>query len=400
MAYKNFKLFLNLFILISMIQSSFQLKNEEDNLELVQQFIDQLMEDSTAKTPIWNLRKSGWDYVDGVVMLGFLSLYSTTKDPKYLNFSEYFEDYRVSDDGTILGYKREDYNLDNINSAKALIAIYELTKIKKYRKAAARVYQQLLEHPRTKEGNFWHKKIYTNQVWLDGIYMALPFYMEYEVLYLNSKNINDIYNQFFNVYKIMRDDKTGLYYHGYDSSKEQFWADKETGLSPNFWLRSIGWLSMAIIDTLEKANSDKNSENWNNLKKMFVELCESMLKFQDETGMWWQVPNFPNKGKNYLETSGSAMFSYSYLKGVRLGYLEDEKFKEAGKKAFNGICDKYLIIENGKISLGGTCSVAGLGGSQKRDGSFEYYLSEAIAINDAKGIGPLILAYNEYKLLK
>ena len=379
MAYKNFKLFLNLFILISMIHSSFQLKNEEDNLELVQQFVDQLMEDSTAKTPIWNLRKSGWDYVDGVVMLGFLSLYSTTKDPKYLNFSEYFEDYRVSDDGEILGYKKSDYNLDNINSAKALITIYELTKIK--------------------EGNFWHKKIYTSQVWLDGIYMALPFYMEYEVLYLKSKNINDIYNQFFNVQKIMKDDKTGLYYHGYDSSKEQSWADKETGLSQNFWLRSIGWLSMAIIDTLEKA-SDKDSENWNKLKTMFVELCESMLKFQDESGMWWQVPNFPNKGENYLETSGSAMFSYSYLKGVRLGYLEDEKFKEAGKKAFNGICDKYLQIENGKISLGGTCSVAGLGGSQNRDGSFEYYLSEAIAINDAKGIGSLILAYNEYKLLK
>ena len=399
MSFKNVKLFLNLFILISMIQSSFQLKNEEDNLELVQQFVDQLMEDSTAKTPIWNLRKSGWDYVDGVVMLGFLSLYSTTKDPKYLNFSEYFEDYRVSDDGEILGYKKSDYNLDNINSAKALITIYELTKIKKYRKAVARVYQQLLEHPRTEEGNFWHKKIYTSQVWLDGIYMALPFYMEYEVLYLKSKNINDIYNQFFNVQKIMKDDKTGLYYHGYDSSKEQSWADKETGLSPNFWLRSIGWLSMAIIDTLEKA-SDKNSENWNKLKKMFVELCESMLTFQDESGMWWQVPNFPNKGENYLETSGSAMFSYSYLKGVRLGYLEDEKFKEAGKKAFNGICDKYLQIENGKISLGGTCSVAGLGGSQNRDGSFEYYLSEVIAINDAKGIGSFILAYNEYKLLK
>jgi unsaturated rhamnogalacturonyl hydrolase len=248
MEYKNFKLFLNLFILISMIQSSFQIKNEEENLELVQQFIDQLMEDSTAKTPILNLRKSGWDYVDGVVMLGFLSLYSTTKDPKYLNFSEYFEDYRVSDDGTILGYKKSDYNLDNINSAKALITVYELTKIKKYRKAVAIVYQQLLEHPRTEEGNFWHKKIYTNQVWLDGIYMALPFYMEYEVLYLKSKNINDIYNQFFNVYKIMRDDKTGLYYHGYDSSREQSWADKKTGLSQNFWLRSIGWLPMAIIE--------------------------------------------------------------------------------------------------------------------------------------------------------
>ena len=390
------KLLLNIFIFILMFKRLLQIENIA-NLTLIDQFIEQLMTDSTPDLPFWNLRQKPWDYVDGVVMLGFLELYKSSKNPKYLDFSEKFEDYRVRDDGAILGYNRQDYNLDNVNCAKALITVYEFTKIKKYRKAAARIYQQLLDHPRTKEGNFWHKKVYTQQVWLDGLYMALPFYMEYEVLFNNSQNINDIYKQFSNVYEIMRDKKTGLYYHGYDSVKEQKWANKETGLSKNFWLRSIGWLSMALLDTLEKA-SDKESENWNKLKDMFIELCESMLKFQDESGMWYQVVNYPNIKNNYLETSGSAMFSYSYLRGYRFGILKDQKFKDAGKKALEGIYNKYLKIKKGKISLEGTCSVAGL--SDNRDGSIEYYLSEAVVDNDAKGIGSFILAYNEYKLLQ
>ena len=152
---------------------------------------------------------------------------------------------------------------------KTLITLYELIKEKKYRKGAARVYQQLLDHPRTNEGNFLHKQVYKNQVWLDGLYKALPFYMEYEVLYPNSKNINDIYYLFFNVSKYMKDPETGLYYHGYDSSKIQSWANKESGLNHDFWLRALGWYFMALIDTLNIAG-DKESENWNKLKAILL----------------------------------------------------------------------------------------------------------------------------------
>ena len=399
---KKSKYILCLLFFISVIQSSIQMKDEVD-IKMIEEYIDYIVTNSTASNPVWDLNRDSkryWDYVDGCVLKGILELYTITKDQKYLNFAEYYEDYRLEEDGRIIGYNKNVWNLDNVNPAKNLITLYEITKKKKYRKGAARVYQQVLKHPRTKEGNFWHKEIYKNQVWLDGLYMALPYYMEYEVLYNNSGNINDVYNQFFNVYELMRDKETGLYYHGFDSSKTVYWADKETGLSQNFWLRSLGWYSMSLLDTLIKA-SDKGSENWNKLKDIFIELIDSMLKYQDESGMWFQVPNFPYRGKNYLETTGTAMYAYSLLKGFKLGILKDNHYKEAGKKAFEGICKKYLRKKDGKLSLGGNCSVAGLGpeDNKKRNGTFDYYMSEKVVENDAKGIGPFILAYIEYKSL-
>jgi unsaturated rhamnogalacturonyl hydrolase len=374
---------------------------------VIEQYIDELMTKSTAEFPIWNIekaragRKSGWDYIDGCMIMALLEIYDTSKDKKYLDFCDYYEDFRIKDDGTIDGYTKETWNCDELNGGKNLFTLYRLTGKEKYKKALDKLYEQVKGQPRTAEGNFWHKKIYPNQVWLDGLYMAQPFYMEYEKLFNDSKNIQDIYNQFFNVNKIMRDSKTGLYYHGYDSSRSIFWADKKTGLSRNFWLRSLGWFSMALLDTLNIA-PDRGSENWNKLRDIFIDLQESMLKIQDESGMWWQVPDCPGKGKNYLETSGSSIFAYSLLKGVRTGILEDKKFQAAGIKAFEGICSKYLNTDSGRLSLGGICLVAGLGPEKdpKRDGSFEYYMSEPIVQDDAKGVGPFILAYNEYKQIK
>ncbi|MCR5288890.1 MAG: glycoside hydrolase family 88 protein [Treponema sp.] len=376
------------------------------NTTVIETYISHLIEKSTAELPIWNIekaragKKSGWDYIDGCMIMALLETYARTQDKKYVEFSDYYEDYRIHDDGTIDGYKKETYNLDEINGGKNLFTLYRLTKKEKYRLALTNLYDQITGkpgQPRTKEGNFWHKKIYHDQIWLDGLYMCLPFYMEYEATFNNAKNIEDIYQQFKNVHDIMRDATTGLYYHGYDSSKTLFWADKQTGLSKNFWLRSLGWYAMALLDTLNLA-PDKGSDNWNTLKAYFVDLMESMLRFQDTTGMWYQIPNLPHQGKNYLETSGSAIMSYSMLKGVRTGILTDAKFLKAGKAAFEGICKTYLLTDNEELHLGGICLMAGLGPEDKpnRDGSFEYYMSEPIVEDDAKGVGPFILAYNEY----
>lgn len=374
--------------------------------KVIDTYIDELMTKSTAEIPVWNIekakagKKSGWDYIDGCMILALLEMYDTSGDKKFLDFADYYEDFRISDDGSIDGYKKDEWNIDNINGGKNLFVLYSITKKEKYRKALENLYDQVKNQPRTKEGNFWHKKIYPNQVWLDGLYMGLPFYMEYETTFNDSKNREDIYNQFFNVERIMKDPKTGLYFHGYDSERKIFWADKETGLSRNFWLRSLGWFSMAMLDTLNKA-SDRGSENWNHLKSMFRDLQTSMLAFQDESGMWYQVPNRQNEGANYLETSGSAIFAYSMMKGFRTKILDDTKFRDAGLKAFNGICDRYLTTEDGKLGLGGICLVAGLGPetSPRRDGSFEYYMSEPIVKDDAKGVGPFILAYNETRII-
>ena len=373
-------------------------------MDRIEKYIDELMEKSTPDRPIWNIEKilqgvkSKWNYIDGCMIKAILEMYAITKDEKYFKFADAFIDYKVREDGTIDGYDINELNIDNINAGKTLFELYDLTGKEKYRKAIDLVYSQIENMPRTKEGNFWHKNIYPNQVWLDGLYMCQPFYMEYETRFNDRKNYDDIFNQFAQVVKNMRDSETGLYYHAYDSSREMFWCDKVTGLSQNFWLRALGWYSMALLDTLDKtdvSSDDAHKEAYENMKKTFVELMDAMLRYQDESGMWYQVVNVGGMEKNYLETSGSAIMAYALLKGVRLGFLP-ESYRENGKKAFQGICDKYLTTdEEGNLHLGGICLVAGLGGKEKRPGTFDYYMSEPIVNDDAKGVGPFLLAYTE-----
>ena len=374
---------------------------EKKNMDAMERYINELMEKSTPDRPVWNIEKllqgekAGWNYIDGCMIKAILEMYAITEDLKYFNFADTFIDYKVREDGSIDGYDVEERNIDNVNAGKTLFELYDLTGKEKYRKAIDLVYSQIGKMPRTREGNFWHKNIYPNQVWLDGLYMCQPFYMEYETRFNHKKNCGDIYSQFANVRKAMRDTETGLYYHAYDSSREMFWCDKVTGLSQNFWLRALGWYAMALLDTMDKSDpSDKN--DLKEMEEAFRDLIDSMLKYQDESGMWYQVVNLGGMDRNYLETSGSAIFSYAILKGVRLGYLP-ESYAGYGKKAFQGICDTYLQLEEGDISLGGICLVAGLGGKDKRNGTYDYYMSEPIVKDDAKGVGPFLLAYTEMR---
>ena len=379
----------------------------EEILSMLGDYVDYLIANSSAEAPMWNIEKvrSGkpnkWNYIDGCMITACLSLYKTTGDEKFLDFSKKFLDYFVKDNGVIETYDPAEYNLDNVNQGKNLFTLYDLTGNQRYRDAIETIRGQLETQPRTKEGNFWHKKIYPNQVWLDGMYMGQPFYMEYETKFDDKKHYDDIFHQFANVVKYMRDPKTGLYYHGYDASKKAFWCNKETGLSQNFWLRALGWYSMALLDTLSKCEpGEEYKAEYDNLKKVFVDQLPSMLKFQDESGMWYQLPALGGQEPNYLETSGSAIMAYSLLKGVRLGFLP-ESYRAYGLKAFQGICDRYLKEKDGHLSLGGICLVAGLGpeNNRRRDGSFEYYMSEPIVEDDAKGVGPLLLAYTEMRRL-
>ena len=371
-------------------------------MDKIEKYMEELMEKSTPDRPVWNIekilagKKSTWDYIDGCMIKAIMEMYAITKDEKYFAFADAFIDAKVFEDGSIEGYKVEEKNIDNVNAGKTLFELYDLTGKEKYRKAIDLIYSQIKDMPRTKEGNFWHKNIYPNQVWLDGMYMGQPFYMEYETRFNNKKNYEDIYNQFKNVIEIMRDPKTGLYYHAYDSSREMFWCDKVTGLSQNFWLRALGWYSMALLDTLDKA--DKTEEKiCTLLKDAFVDLMDAMLKYQDESGMWYQVVNFGGMDRNYLETSGSSIMAYALLKGVRLGYLPTE-YAKYGRKAFDGVCEKYLTTdEKGDLHLDGICLVAGLGGAAHRPGTYDYYMSEPIVKDDAKGVGPFLLAYTEMR---
>ena len=377
-------------------------------MDAVVKYIDGLLEKSTPDAPVWNIEKirqglkSKWNYIDGCMIKAVLQMYDLTKEEKYLKFADDFIDYRVFEDGTIDGYSIGEKNIDNVNAGKTLFELYDLTGKEKYKKAVDLVYSQIEIMPRCQNEarSFWHKDIYPNQVWLDGLYMGLPFYLEYETRYNDRKNYSDIFGQFKFVIENMRNPINGLYFHAMDTSREAFWCDKVTGLSQHSWLRAIGWYTMALIDTLDQVdNKDhKYDAECKMLEDAFKDLVDSMLKYQDESGMWYQVVNYGGMEKNYLETSGSAIMAYSMLKGVRLGFLP-ERFRELGEKAFHGICDRYLKEKDGRLSLGGICLVAGLGGPQMRDGTYEYYMSEPVVEDDAKGVGPFLLAYTEMRRL-
>ncbi|MDE7095131.1 MAG: glycoside hydrolase family 88 protein [Anaeroplasmataceae bacterium] len=371
--------------------------------KIIDSYIEKLMT-SKPDMPLWNIesikqgKKPAWNYIDGCMMVSLLELYKTTKDEKYLTFVKNFVDFYVHEDGTILGYEKEKYSTDDVSETRVLFDLYAYTKEEKYLKAIELVHEQILTHPRTKEGNFWHKKIYPNQVWLDGLYMMQPFYTRYETQMNKMQNYSDIVSQFKNVYNIMRDPKTGLYYHGYDSAKTMFWADPKTGLSKNFWLRSLGWFTIAMIDVYEYMDEQMFDER-HTIMEMFKETVDSILKFQDpKSKMFYQVPNFPGREGNYLETSGSSMVAYAILKGVRLKALPP-RYQAIGLEIFEGICNTYLTVKNDDLNLGGICLVAGLGPEKnlRRDGTYEYYMSEPIVENDAKGVGPFIMAYTEVK---
>lgn len=376
-------------------------------MTLIDNYIEKLLTQSTPEKPLWNIeaihqgKAPAWNYVDGCMMTSLLSLYRQTKDEKYYRFVESFIDYYVLEDGTLRGYEQSTYNLDDICESRVLFDLYDRTKQEKYNKAIELTYRHILRQPRTKEGSFWHKLIYPHQVWLDGLFMAQPFYTRYETLRNQQKNYDDILNHFKVVRKHMYSEQDQLYYHGYDASKTAFWADKKTGLSKNFWLRATGWYVVSIVDVIDYLDNSYPARK-DYFFPLLKEAIDGLLTYQDKkSNLFYQVINQPNEPKNYLESSGSALIAYAILKGVRLGAL-DLSYQAIGQAIFNGIVDMYISDNDGDLNMKGICLVSGLGPDHnlRRDGSVAYYLSEPIVENDAKGVGPFIMAYTEMKMIK
>ena len=375
-------------------------------MKQIRQFLDHLLDTSTPERPAWNkeaLREDHqpkWNYIDGCMIKAVLEMYEVTKNDKYLSFADIFIDYYIKEDGSILGYDAEELNCDNINEGKVLFGLYGLTGKGKYRRAIDLLYSQLQQQPRTESGNFWHKKIYPNQIWLDGLYMVQPFYMKYEVAFHQNKNYRDVFSQFQNVYKLMRDDKTGLFYHGYDEARTCFWSDKETGLSKNFWTRSLGWYAMALVDTLEVMDEQFFYE-YETMQQYLKGVLDALLEFADEeTGMFYQVTDMEGVKGNYLETSGTCAIAYALMKGARLGFLPQDYYT-FGEEIFTAVKKYKLVQREGVLGLKDICLVAGLGGMpgkgdyKLRDGSYEYYISEPVVDDDAKGVAPFLFAFAE-----
>lgn len=373
------------------------------NYQKIDEFVLRLVEDSTPERTAWNMEKiregkpASWNYIDGCMLTALMEMEGITGDERYSRFVRACADHFVGEDGSIRTFKPEAHNLDDINEGRVLFELYRRTGEEKYRKAADFLRQRLAEQPRTQEGNFWHKAIYPNQVWLDGIYMAQPFYALYEK-HFGDGDCSDTVEQIKTVRSRMFSEEKGLYFHGYDASKTAFWADPDTGCSKNFWLRSLGWFAVALADLLDIL---PEGEGRDSLRDIFTELMASVSGYADsETGLYWQVPDQGGREGNYLETSGSAMLAYAMLKGARLGVLGKE-YAAKGQKTFDGIVEKYLTFTGSGLNLGGICLVAGLGpeNNRRRDGSYEYYISESVVENDAKGVAPFVLAYTEVKRL-
>lgn len=341
--------------------------------------------------------KTYWNYEDGCIMMGCQQLYEATGDIYYKNYILSYLGARILPDGTIPNFLTDEYNTDDLNLSKLLFFAYRETGEERYLKALDFSRERLDGHPRCQCGSFWHKTIYPHQIWLDGLYMVQPFYMEYDTVLGHKEHYQDILQQFRNAKAFLFDGEKGLAYHGYDESRLQPWCDKETGRSPNFWLRSLGWYLMALADTISLCDT-QIYEVYAELKADFKELVRGILRYQDESShLFYQVVDHPEVEGNYLETSGSSMVAYAILKGCRIGALSKEKYLAKGKEIMEALISQKLVTDgDGSQHLMDICAVAGLGPGERRDGSIAYYLSEKIVSDDAKGVGPFLMAYAQY----
>jgi len=338
--------------------------------------------------------KPAFKYELGTLLGGIDDVYLNTADPRYFNYMKSAVDEVVTADGAIPTYKPEENQLDSILMGRQLLRLYGMTQERRYLKAATLLYDQLQQQPRTRSGGFWHKQRYPNQMWLDGLYMAEPFYAEYASISHHPEKFADISHQFALVAEHMRDAKTGLLYHGWDESKEQHWADKKTGLSPEIWGRAMGWYLMALVDTLDYYPDDDAGRR--QLLAILGEEAAALVRVQDaKTGLWFEVLDKGAANGNYLESSASCMFVYALAKGVRRGYLPARYLANA-ERGYKGILAKFIMVgPRDDVSVTGTVKVGGLGGEPYRDGTYAYYLSEKVVANDPKGVGPFIMAATE-----
>lgn len=347
--------------------------------------------------------KLKWGYTPGLELKAFLEVYDTYGGQDIYDYVHLWYDDVVNADGTIKTYSVEKYNVDLICPGRSLFYFYDKTGEEKYRKAIELIKTQIDAQPRTSEGAFWHKQIYPHQIWLDGVYMAEPFYAEYAKRYMSGEEqaeaYKEIVNEFITAAKHTYDPATGLYRHAWDESRSMFWCDPQTGQSQHCWGRALGWYCMAIVDVLDYL--PENLAERQSLIDLLKSICAELPKWADPvSGVWYQVLDQPGREGNYLEATCSAMFSYTFLKGIRMGYLDKDLLPYA-KKVYEDVVKEFISTDGqGLISLEKCCSVGGLGGDGRRMGDFAYYLSEPVRPNDSKGVGPFIWASLEMERLK
>jgi unsaturated rhamnogalacturonyl hydrolase len=345
------------------------------------------------------LLSSRWHYESGVALLALKQVWRQTGEQEIYDYIKGNIDEFVGPDGSIRTYRLEEYNLDQINEGKLLFFLHETTGDERYKQAAYLLREQLRTHPCTEEGGFWHKGIYLYQMWLDGIYMASPFYAEFASRFDEPEGFDDVAHQIITIEEHTRDPDTGLLYHAWDESKSQKWADPHTGCSPRFWGRALGWYAMAIVDVLDYLPEDHTRRA--QIIAIFQAAMNAVARVQDPaSGVWYQVLDQRDRPGNYLESSASCMFVYAMARAVRKGILGDE-YLAVARRGYDGILAEFVTVDGqGLVNLGGICAVAGLGGKPYRDGSFAYYIGEPVIANEYKGVGPFIMASMEVEMME
>ena len=337
---------------------------------------------------------SDWAYDKNTLLAGFAAQWQNTADPAFYRYIQESMDRLVAADGSIAAYKPGDLSLDEVALGRQLLLMYGRTLKDKYYKAAATIRHQLDVQPRTPSGGFWHKKRYPNQMWLDGLYMAEPFYAQYAAMFQEPKDFDDIAHQFVLIEQHTRDPKTGLLYHGWDESKQMAWANPQTGVSPNFWARADGWYAMALVDTIPWFPQDHPGRA--QLISILQRLAPAIAAAQDrQTGLWWEVMDKPQQAGNYFESSASCMFVYALAKAARLGYI-DAKYLDNAKRGYDGILKRFVKKDkDGSLTLDQTVYGAGLGNKLTPQNSYHYYTHVDVGPSDPKGIGAFLLAAAE-----
>jgi len=338
-----------------------------------------------------------WNYELGTLLEGMDAMWYKTANREYYQYLKRSVDEFVSADGSIKTYEFEAYSLDNILLGRQLLLLYRVTQDKRYYKAASVLRKQLAMQPKTASGGFWHKQIYPGQMWLDGLYMAEPFYAEYASIFQEPQDFAEITRQFVLIDQHARDAKTGLLYHGWDETRQQEWANRDSGDSASFWARGMGWYMMALVDTLQYyPESDPGRAA---LLQILHRTADAIVQHQDiTTGLWYQVVDRPGAKGNYFESSAACMFTYALAKGARLGYLP-QTYATHAESSWKGIQKHFIETDSeGSVKLTGTVQAIGLGGAHHRDGSYDYYVSSPVVSNDPKGIGSLLLAASETEL--
>ena len=345
-----------------------------------------------------------WNYTTGLELKSFMDATKRYDLPEVVSYVKAWADTMATENGEVYSYKKSNYNVDHICPARIYFDLHDMygSQDKSYRRVLRKIREQIDTQPRTKSGEFWHKKIYPHQVWLDGFYMALPFYAEYTARYASKEQkdslFTDIVHQFVAGAENTYDPATGLFRHAWDESKSMFWCDPETGLSAHAWGRATGWYAIALVEVLDYL--PKTHPGYRTLIEQLNYFLEVLPKWADkQTGMWYQVLDCPQREGNYQESTCSIMFTYAFLKGLRRGYIDDSH-----AEYIMGLYPKFIdrfIKENpdGTISMTDCCAVGGLGGAQMRKGDFDYYLSEPIIDNDCKGVGPFIWASLEWEAM-